>query len=187
MSSMSSTNSDDSDGTYGVKRTLSNFEDELGLPPAKKREIMTPALSHALDGAGVSGRKATRIIAATLVSAGLDLDDFNFSHSTSYRRRIEHRTRFAQQLKENLRVADSLVVHFDGKLLPDISGSGEIVDRFPIIVSGLDTEQLLGVPKLGSGTGAAQATAIIDTIEDFDITDRVKALCFDTTSTNTGK
>jgi len=40
-----------------------------------------------------------------------------------------------------------LVVHWDGKLLPDISGNHEKVDRLPILVSGRGVERLLNVPK----------------------------------------
>lgn len=187
ITSVSSMDSEESFSNQGIQRTISNFGDELNLAVPKKRiDIITPSVSYALDVANVSGRKATRILAATLVSAGLDLNDYNFSHSTIYRNRKKNRAEFAKQLKENLQVAESVVLQFDGKLLPDISGT-EVVDRLPIVISGLNTDQLLGVPKIDKGTGAKQAQAIIDTIDDWGVTDKVKALCFDTTNTNTGK
>ena len=66
-------------------------------------------------------------------------------------------------------MSNFLVVHWDGKLLPDIVGAG-IVERLPIIVSGIGTAQLLGVPKLPTGTGENQITAIVKRVVD--------ALCY---------
>jgi len=50
--------------------------------------------------------------------------------------------------------------------LKDLTGK-KLVDRLPVIVSGLETNQLLGVPKLISGTGEAQATAVNQLLEDW--------------------
>lgn len=61
------------------------------------------------------------------------------------------------------------------------------VDRLPVLISGVGVEQLLGVPKLPSGTGDAQAAAVIRCLEEWGVTDRVVALCFDTTASNTGR
>jgi hypothetical protein len=78
-----------------------------------------------------------------------------------------------------------LTVHWEGKLIPAITGKYQ-VDRLPVFVSGLGVDQLLAVPKLGSGTGAAQADAVVNALQEWDITDRVAAMSFDTTSSNTG-
>jgi len=62
----------------------------------------------------------------------------------------------------------------------------EQVDRLPVLISGVATEQLLGVPKLPSGTGEAQAAAVVQLVKEWGIEDCVAALCFDTTASNTG-
>lgn len=69
--------------------------------------------------------------------------------------------------------------------MEDLTGKN-LLERLPIIASHLGTEQLLGVPKLESGTGKSIATAVFETLEKWHITDKVQAICFDTTSTNTG-
>ena len=51
-------------------------------------------------------------------------------------------------------------------ILKDLTGK-DLVDRLPVIVSELETNQLLGVPKLISGTGEAQATAANQLLEDW--------------------
>lgn len=81
---------------------------------------------------------------------------------------------------------NGLVVHWDGKLLPDITNI-ENVDRLPIIATQEDSEQLLGLPKQSSGTGAEIASAVFNHIQSWKLEDKVQEICFDTTSTNTGQ
>ena len=45
------------------------------------------------------------------------------------------------------------------------------VDRFPVLISSVATEQLLGVPKLSSGTAA-----VVQLVKEWGIEDRVAAL-----------
>ena len=47
-------------------------------------------------------------------------------------------------------------------------------------------EKLLAVPKLPSNADAAMTKAIIQIIQEWKLEDRVKALSFDTTASNTG-
>lgn len=63
-------------------------------------------------------------------------------------------------------------MHWDGKILPEIIGT-EKVDRLPIAVSGDGKEQLLAIPKLASGTGERSAQAIFDTLQEWDLVDKV--------------
>lgn len=77
-----------------------------------------------------------------------------------------------------------LTVHWDGKMLPDLIGKK--VDRLAIIVSGYNTMKLLGAPKLLAGTGEAQASAVFNLLEEWQISHLVQAICFDTTASNTG-
>jgi len=60
------------------------------------------------------------------------------------------------------------------------------VDRLPVIVSGAGMLKLLVVPRLPSGTGAAMAKAVIDSLEEWGGKDWVVSMSFDTTSSNTG-
>ncbi|KYM96042.1 hypothetical protein ALC62_13306, partial [Cyphomyrmex costatus] len=169
----------------GLKRTVSNFSDEIPQPVKQKINIMTPMVAAALDRTKTSSRSASYILSAVAVSLGFDPNDINLSSSAIHKRRIQLREEIAKQLKEEIRVASNLVVHWDGKLLPDIIGAGS-VDRLSIIVSGVGTEQLLCVPKLSKGTGENIATAVVDALYECNLSEHVKAMCFDTTSSNTG-
>ena len=59
------------------------------------------------------------------------------------------------------------------------------VDCHPNFVSGLRVNRLLGFPKLASGTGKAQARTVVDALEEWGVSEKVGALSFDTTATNT--
>lgn len=115
---------------------------------------------------------------------GYNIDDVTLSHRTIHRTREKCRLQLAAELKNNLQVSEYLVVHWDGKLLPDLLDTDTNVDRLPVVISGVETEQLLGVPKMESGTGANQAEAIVETLDDWNLADRVKGMCLNTTASN---
>ena len=65
----------------------------------------------------------------------------------------------SEAVKAELKCDVPLTIHWDGKLLEDITGE-EVVDRLPVLVSGNGVDQLLGVPKLSSGTGENTSAAV---------------------------
>ena len=58
--------------------------------------------------------------------------------------------------------------------------------RLPLIVSGAGVNQLIGVPQLINSTGVAQSTAVSSLLDEWGINNRVVAMCFDSTASNTG-
>jgi len=48
----------------------------------------------------------------------------------------------------------------------------ENVDRLPAIVTGTNVEQLLGVPKLGFGTGQEQTNAVLTCLKEWNLQTR---------------
>lgn len=127
--------------------------------------IITPSVAVALDRVQLSDRKATYLLAATAEGLGHKVEDININRSSIRRYREKSREEISKNLKEEFHTNCSLVVHWDGKLLPDLTGI-EKVDRLPVIVSGLGIHQLLGVLKLNSGTGEAQAGAVATLLEE---------------------
>lgn len=77
------------------------------------------------------------------------------------------------------------VLHWDGKLLPEIAGK-EKVERLPIIVTHNGSEQLIAVPKLDGGHGDEIADGIILSLLNWNLCDSVEAICCDTCAANTG-
>lgn len=80
---------------------------------------------------------------------------------------------------------NGLTIHWDGKIITKLTGS-ENVDRLPIVASQMGTEQLLNVPELPSRTGQAITQAVFKSINDWNLSKKVEAACFDTTNANTG-
>ena len=54
-------------------------------------------------------------------------------------------------------------------------------------MSGIDYEQLLDIPSIGSASGENMANAVSTALYNWGITERVRAMSFDTTASNTGR
>ncbi|XP_074112741.1 uncharacterized protein LOC141536250 isoform X2 [Cotesia typhae] len=168
-----------------TSHSISGYEDDVKFSQQpKKKDVVTPLLASTLDRANVTDRNATYIIAATLTSVGLDINDYNISHMTVHRKRESMRENVVKNLQNNLAL-DNCVLHWDGKIMPDNEEPGN-VDRLAIVITASGQETFLEAPKISSGTGENQASVIVSKMRDWSVTDKVKALCFDTTATNTG-
>lgn len=77
-------------------------------------------------------------------------------------------------------------MHWDGKILTDIKGK-EKVHRVAVIITHGNFEQILAVPKVRSGSGMSIAQCVYDLLSDYKLLDKIEGICFDTTSTNTGR
>ncbi|XP_044020346.1 uncharacterized protein LOC122860551 [Aphidius gifuensis] len=152
---------------------------------SKKINVLNPELVTALDRTNTSSRDAAIILKAAAKAFGVSPKKTTLSKSVIHRKRIEIRKNIATEIKKKRKFPSSLVLHWDGKLLPSIS-THKIVDRLCVVVTGYNTNQLLEVSELVSGTGKNQADAIIKSLNDWNISKQIKAMCFDTTSTNTG-
>src|ERR1043165_8053263 len=111
--------------------------DNCATPPGPKRKrvlkkVLSPDLSAALDRTKVSDRKATFVIAEAAKSLGHNISEFTLSRSSIRRKRQEHREERLIMLKEVFIKHAPLVVHWDGKLLPDLT-KVEKVDRLPVL------------------------------------------------------
>lgn len=169
-----------------IEPSESNFSDELiSNAQSAKIDVITPGVAAALDRTNTTDRNAAFILVAAAHSMRVNVHDTLISSSTIRRRRMEIREAFAKELKGTLQVAENLIVHWDGKILPEVNGI-ETVDRLPIVVTGLNTEQLLGVPKIDEGTAIKQATAVVETLDEWNLKDRIRGICFDTAAVNTG-
>jgi hypothetical protein len=150
-----------------------------------RKNVITSDMASALDRTLVSDRKAVYILSAAASSLGHNVQELSINRSTIRRRRIDTRQCISELIKESFAPNIPLTVHWDGKLLPALTGSVK-VDRLPVLVSGGGLSKLLGVPKLPCGTGQAIAKAVMDCLEDWGVKDRIQAMSFDTTSSNTG-
>lgn len=176
-----------------LQESMNEANDGTRSPAKKKRcrgrnEILTEKLSMLLDRCNISDRNAMRILLATAEALNCNTDELVLSRSTIRNRRIMYRKIRAEKIKERFQMADfkNVVLHWDGKLLPNLLQK-ENVERLAILVSSGDEQQLLGVPVLVDGTGVAQSEAICETLNEWGVSEKIEAICFDTTPANTGR
>jgi hypothetical protein len=154
-------------------------------PKRARIDIMSPGLASALDKTKMSSRNAMFVLSEAAATLGHDVGSLNINRNSIHRARARLRANTANNLRSEFSASVPLTGHWDGKLMADLT-TKEHVDRLPVLISGAGVEQLLGVPKLSTGTGEAQAAAVVRCFEEWGITGQVAALCFDTTASNTG-
>lgn len=159
--------------------------------PKKKKSahnFITPKLVTVLDTCKVSDRDAVRILIATAQALGHDVSNLVVSISTIRRCRTQVRCDSGKELRKMFKeeVIDAVSVHWDGKILPSLTGNDK-VDRLPVVISFNGKEQLLGIPAISSGTGKEQAEAVYALLKEWDVVQNVQALCCDTTASNLGR
>ncbi|KYN05953.1 hypothetical protein ALC62_03109, partial [Cyphomyrmex costatus] len=152
----------------------------------RKINIVTTNVAAALDRCNISDRKGAFIISACAKALGCTLDDISISRSTIKRQREKARTESSVLIKQNFKPDEWLVVHWDGKILPETSGTSIHVDKLAITVSGANSDKLLGIISLERSTGEAQADAVIGMLKKWNLESRIIAMSFDTTAANTG-
>ena len=115
-------------------------------------------------------RSAMLVVSSVAQALGVELDDVALSRNTIQRARVITRKVVAETQQATFEAEfRPLLLHWDGKLLPDIAGGKELVDRVAILVTGGQLEQLLAVPKIGHGTGEEQCNACIATLVDWNL------------------
>lgn len=110
-----------------------------------------------------------------------DVQSLTVSRTSIWRYRMENRKKMASKVKKTFNPTDAMILHWDGKVLPEIA-ERKMVDRIAVVISQADSEQLLGVPKIENGTGTNLAEAVCGLM-----TQRIQAVCADTTASNTGR
>lgn len=192
-----SNNSADSDNDYVANNVLnsdidyvfndSDDSDDFVLQQEEQKiNIMTDDVCGALDRAKVSNRNAVYIVVAICKALNQNIGNIACSASTIRRCRQNFRKKTAEEIKKTFNTSASLVVHWDGKMMQALT-SKEKVDRLAILVSGNGLTKLLNVPVITSGTGESQAQAVYESLLDWNVSNRVNAMCFDTTASNSGQ
>lgn len=176
---------------YIEAQPMPSTSQETGPSDPKIRKIygniITTKIVAVLDKCKVSDRDAVHLIAAIAEALELDLNRLSISRSTVRRCRQQLREERAENMKKlfNKSEITAAVIHWDGKILPAITGK-EKVERLSFILTSGDKEILLGVPVLPDSTGKEQAAAVYQLLVEWGVYSEVKALCFDTTASNTG-
>jgi hypothetical protein len=153
--------------------------------------ISSPGVSSTLDRINLSDRKFTLLAAAIAKANGQDIQNAPLSRSTVRRKRMEHRSSTESRIRQDFLSSEKppMVVHWDGKIMHDstnLQDPKSKVDRIAVGVTGLDIEKILGIIKIPSGTGQAQANATFQLLTIWEVIGDIVGMCFDTTASNTG-
>ena len=151
----------------------------------RKKKVLSSELSAALDRTKTTDRMAMHLIANTEHSLGHNVSELILNRSSIRRKRIQHRSAKSLEIQSNFKPGTCLVVHWDSKLMKDKTGQ-TFVDPLPVLVSGNGISQLLKIAKIPPSLGNAQANAVLETLQQWNVMHAVQGICFDTTSSNIG-
>jgi hypothetical protein len=152
----------------------------------KRKKILSESVVASVDRVRLSDRSAMFVVGAVAQSLGHPVEELTLSRSSIRRTRIKLRKDVTELDKASFSPQDPLLLHWDSKLLPDIAGGKQKVDRVAVIVTGGGNEKLLAVPEISRGTGQEQADACLRILDDWQLRSHVRGLVFDTTASNTG-
>ncbi len=185
-SSSTSSSSDTEEESKSEEEAKSEMPSGEIIPPKQKRgrkTVISADLAASLDRNRLSDRTAMNVIGETSRSLGYEVGNLALNRSSTRRLRQKHRQQRAIQIREEFKPGVPHVVHWDGKIFPDLTGRNK-VDRLPVIVSG-GVSQHLAVPKLGSGSGILQANAAAEVVPQWGVVEDLAGMYFDTTASNT--
>ena len=86
-----------------------------------RKSVITQELAMTPDRTKVSDRRATMAITKTAKSLGQNVNELAINRSTVKRNRLECRQKRAAEIKEKCQCNVPLVVHWDGKLIKDLT------------------------------------------------------------------
>ncbi|XP_076029814.1 uncharacterized protein LOC143018341 [Oratosquilla oratoria] len=99
--------------------------------PRPSTSYMSPELVAALDRTKTSNRGAVHLVEATVSSLGHDKATLALNRESIRRSRRSHRALLAEEIKKNFSPDTPLIVHWDGKIVPHVTGG--VVDRLAIL------------------------------------------------------
>ncbi|XP_043216604.1 uncharacterized protein LOC122378950 [Amphibalanus amphitrite] len=153
---------------------------------SRRNTVLSSELGAALDRTKLSNRNAVHLLSAAARNFGHDPAELVLNRESFRRARMRFREEASKEIKAAFNPDVVLIVHWDGKIVPESDGGGGSVDRLPVLVSGGGVAKLLAVPKLPSGRAQDCAQAVFTALEDWGLEKRVRGLCFDTTAVNSG-
>lgn len=161
-------------------------EDEPYTEPYEKKKKFRPIdknVCAAADCANISSRGVMAIVSQV---SGLGREDIVISSSTIHRARKKNRFISAAIAQESFKPQlIPLTVHWDAKKYKSLADNRKI-NRVAVLVVGDKIQKLLGVVIASSGSGSAEAAEILKLLKQWNVTNNVKGMCFDTTASNSG-
>lgn len=99
---------------------------------------------------------------------GHDVDKLSVNCELNWMQQCCYHEKYTSNLKEAFRSGNDLIVHWDGKLMEDLTMNKRIC-CLSFLVFGHGRIQLLCVPKLTSGTDHDVATAVVCALDEWGL------------------
>ena len=179
-----SASSQESNDEFRPKRACSTTPRPAGTQVIIPRDVLKK-VGPAADRLGLSHQQATAFLSSIINNSGGNLDNFAVSTSTARRSRATARAEGATSIKDSYTFLIGQI-NFDGKLLGDLEGSFDKVNRLAVVAVQVEGNQLLCIAKTDDSTGKVEAATVKEALDNWGISDGIIASCFDTTSSNTG-
>jgi len=154
-------------------------------PKCQRVSILhNPDGSGALDWVSIPDRGDTCVIGTVTRALGHDSSSVTLLRSSITRSRCRNREK--QAIVQQEFIHNTPLLHCTlGRCFLTLLRA-KTVDKIAVLVTGGREEMLLGVPKIGHGTGKQQAEACLTTLDECGIRQQICGLVFDTTASNTG-
>ena len=179
-----SASSQESNDEFRPKRACSTTPRPAGTQVIIPRDVLKK-VGPAADRLGLSHQQATAFLSSIINNSGGNLDEIAVSTSTARRSRATARAEGATSIKDSYTFLIGQI-NFDGKLLGDLDGSFDKVNRLAVVAVQEEGNQLLCIDKTDDSTGKVEAATVKEALDNWGISDGIIASCFDTTSSNTG-
>ena len=142
-----------------------------------------------MDRTKTSSRFAVGNIATLIKAGGGNLEDFTLSKSTMWSKRNNNRMKEYEKFYADFKAPKHSVIGWDGKVVKTVMGSEKPVEYLAIVLSGapdITEGKLLEVEEVPDGKGVTDAEATFTVVTSCRAVESLRALLFDTTSSNTG-
>jgi len=120
-----SSESCDTDGSGDYQPTPAKREQKQTGPGVTASLLFNSNVSGVLDRNKMSNREAVRLMVPIAVALGHDPSSLPLSRSTIHRMRQKTQKEFAEATLMEYKPSCPIVVHWDGKILPEIFGQGK--------------------------------------------------------------
>lgn len=113
----------------GIPSTSTNIKKHKKIINVFTEDVMV-----SLDRVNLSDRNVMYVIGAVAQALGTPISDISLSRSTIRRNRNQIRQTVVETHKASFSFQHSLVLHWDGKLLPNIVGGVQKRDRVAVLI-----------------------------------------------------
>lgn len=121
-------------------------------------------------------------------SPNIDPENTTISMRTIARNQKKQRKENFARIRETFKKESAsavLSIYWDSKKLSSLTGTDK-VNQTSVVDVGLEIIKLLEVPISSSGCGTDEANTVFDVLQEWELNNQIKGMCFDTTASNSG-